>query len=81
MKHSPLVLTRMGDRRTKSALRLQRVGGKLARYPVKSPIEILFRELLTLSMRAHDELEVTPQLLGWGTKKALRSTEAELLPR
>jgi len=26
------------------------------------------------------ELEVTPQLLGWGTKKALRLTEAELLP-
>jgi hypothetical protein len=60
---------------------LQRVGEQLARCPVKSPIEILFRELLTLSMRAHHELEVTPQLLGWGTKKALRSTEAELLPR
>jgi len=26
------------------------------------------------------ELEVTPQLLGWETKKALRPTEAELLP-
>jgi hypothetical protein len=31
-------------------------------------------------MRAHHELEVIPQLLGWRTKKALRPTEAELLP-
>jgi hypothetical protein len=32
-------------------------------------------------MRAHHELEITPQLLGWGTKKAFRPTEAQLLPQ